>query len=162
MSHKDVAPTRDPFLHMPVPWVFVLAYFIGVGVQILVPVKARSGLQIPAQIGGAVLFVLGAAIAGWSLGLFRRGGRTTTTPGDFSTRLVTNGPFRFTRNPMYLGLVLAYLGEEGLVAQIWPLPFLALTVVYVNWFVLPIEEASLEEVFGERYRRYCAGVRRWI
>ena len=63
---------------------------------------------------------------------------------------------------MYLGLVLAYLGEEGLLTQVWPLLFLALTVGYVNWFVIPLEEASLEQGFGDRYRRYCAGVRRWI
>lgn len=161
-SHQDAAARRRPFLHMPVPWVFLMAYLMGVCLQILAPLDAGSSLRIAAQIGGAALFISGAAIAGWSLVLFRRGGRTTTTPGDASTRLVTKGPFGFTRNPMYLGLVLAYLGEEGLLTQVWPLLFLALTVGYVNWFVIPLEEASLEQGFGDRYRRYCAGVRRWI
>jgi protein-S-isoprenylcysteine O-methyltransferase Ste14 len=45
--------------------------------------------------------------------------------------------------------------------QIWPLPLLVLTLVYVNWFVIPVEEASLAE-FGDEYARYRARVRRWL
>ena len=93
-------------------------------------------------------------------GIFQRL-RTTTTPGEAPNRLVTTGPYRFTRNPMYLGLVLAYLGEQGMLILAWPLLFLALTVGYVNWFVIPLEEASLR-AFGPAYDAYRARVRRWI
>jgi protein-S-isoprenylcysteine O-methyltransferase Ste14 len=74
---------------------------------------------------------------------------------------VTAGPYRFTRNPMYVGLVLAYLGEQGMLLQVWPLLLLVLTVVYVNWFVIPVEETSLRS-FGPVYDAYRARVRRWI
>ncbi|HEV8261426.1 MAG TPA: methyltransferase [Burkholderiales bacterium] len=68
------------------------------------------------MITGGVLFSVGAVIAGCCLVIFRRA-RTTTVPGKSSVKLVTWGPYRFTRNPMYVGLVLAYLGEAGLLKQ---------------------------------------------
>jgi protein-S-isoprenylcysteine O-methyltransferase Ste14 len=108
-----------------------------------------------------MLFATGAAIAGWGWLTFRRT-RTTTVPGRASSSLVTWGPYRFTRNPMYLGLTLAYLGEAGILRQTWPVMLLPLTVAYVNWVVIPVEEAKLKEVFGEKYERYRARVRRWV
>ncbi len=98
---------------MPVPWVFVLAFPLGVGLQILIPLgPATASLSLLVMIAGAGLFVAGAVIAGWGLVIFHRL-RTTTTPGEDPNRLVTAGPYRFTRNPMYLGLVLTYLGEQA-------------------------------------------------
>jgi protein-S-isoprenylcysteine O-methyltransferase Ste14 len=151
---------RQPFLRMPVPWVFVLAYLVGVGVQLLVRVHVSSSTaSVAIQIAGGVAFAIGAGLAGWSLLIFRRAA-TTTVPGETSRELVTRGPYRLTRNPMYVGLILAYLGEEGLLAQIWPLLFLPVAVAYVNWFVLPVEEAALKTFDG--YSEYRARVRRWI
>lgn len=72
--------------------------------------------QRSAGVAGALLFLLGATIAGWGLVIFRRA-RTTTVPGRASAALVTWGPYRFSRNPMYVGLTLAYLGEAGLLRQ---------------------------------------------
>jgi protein-S-isoprenylcysteine O-methyltransferase Ste14 len=146
---------------MPVPWVFVIAYLLGVGLQLLVPLTPRSQtLSLLVRFAGVALFAAGATIAGWGLVIFHRGG-TTTTPGEAPAILVTAGPYRFTRNPMYVGLVLAYLGEQGMLLQVWPLLLLVLTVVYVNWFVIPVEETSLRS-FGPVYDAYRARVRRWI
>jgi protein-S-isoprenylcysteine O-methyltransferase Ste14 len=110
---------------------------------------------------GGVLFAIGAVIAGWSLWIFRKA-RTTTVPGRASAALVTWGPYRLTRNPMYVGLTAAYLGEAGLLRQAWPIVLLPLTLAYVNWIVIPLEEARLKEVFGDEYEQYRAKVRRWI
>jgi protein-S-isoprenylcysteine O-methyltransferase Ste14 len=63
---------------------------------------------------------------------------------------------------MYVGLTLAYLGEAGILRQVWPMLLLPLTVAYVNWVVIPVEEGKLTEVFGEEYERYRARVRRWV
>jgi len=112
-------------------------------------------------IAGGVLFAVGAVIAGWGLVIFRRTG-TTTVPGKSSVKLVTWGPYRFTRNPMYVGLVFAYLGEAALLKQIWPVLLLPFTVAYLNWTVVPVEEARLEQVFQDEYHLYCLRVRRWL
>jgi protein-S-isoprenylcysteine O-methyltransferase Ste14 len=63
---------------------------------------------------------------------------------------------------MYVGLSLAYLGEAGILRQTWPALLLPLTIAYVNWIVIPLEESKLKEVFGETYDRYRATVRRWV
>ena len=146
---------------IPVPWVFVLTYLFGVALghawPCLLPAAAHPGVAL---IGG-VLLAIGAGIAGWGLWTFRRAG-TTTVPGSASSVLVTWGPYRFTRNPMYVGLTLAYLGEAGLLHQTWPVFLLPLTLAYVNWIVIPVEEAKLKEVFAEEYERYRFNVRRWV
>jgi len=151
-------------LHIPVPWVFVLTYLVGVGLQLatrpLLPVRVWQTLPWVGLAGGA-LFVIGAAIAVWGLVTFRRA-RTTTVPGQVSAQLVTWGPYRFTRNPMYVGLIVAYLGEAGILRQIWPILLLPLTIAYVNGIVIPLEESKLLEAFGAAYQRYQARVGRWL
>jgi protein-S-isoprenylcysteine O-methyltransferase Ste14 len=129
-------------LHVPVPWVFVLTYLLGV---VLEHVHHRT---------------LSPTLA-WGLVLFGKA-KTTTVPGKLSGKLVTWGPYRFTRNPMYVGLVLAYLGEAGLLKQIWPVVLLPFTVAYINWTVIPVEEAKLEEAFPNEYKQYRAKVPRWF
>jgi len=63
---------------------------------------------------------------------------------------------------MYVGLVLAYVGEAGILRQVWPLVLLPLTVAYVNGIVIPLEEARLKDVFLDEYEEYRSRVRRWI
>ena len=147
-------------LHVPVPWIYVLTYLAGVGLELLRPVRSRSA-PAGVAIAGALLFLAGAVIAGWSLLIFHRHG-TTTVPGRTSAKLVTWGPYRFTRNPMYVGLALAYLGETGILKQAWPAVLLPLTLAYVNGIVIPVEEGRLEEAFGDDYDRYRSRVHRWI
>lgn len=66
------------------------------------------------------------------------------------------------RNPMYVGLTLAYLGEAGMLTQIWPVLFLPLVLIYLNRVVIPLEEQKLTEVFGSAYDDYRRRVHRWI
>jgi len=148
-------------MHVPVPWVFVLTYLLGAGLESLRPMMMLRQTALVSTIAGGVLFAVGAVIAGWGLVIFSRA-RTTTVPGRSSALLVTWGPYRFTRNPMYLGLVLAYLGEAGLLKQMWPILLLPLTVAYLNWTVIPVEEARLKEDFQGEYDQYRSRVRRWI
>jgi protein-S-isoprenylcysteine O-methyltransferase Ste14 len=63
---------------------------------------------------------------------------------------------------MYVGLILAYVGEAGILGQIWPVILLPLVIAYVNWIVIPLEESKLREVFSEEYDRYRKRVRRWL
>lgn len=139
-------------MKIPVPWVFVLAYLVGAIAERWWPTKRISMVPAAGGIGWA-LFGLGAVIAGWGLATFYRA-RTTTLPGETSSQLATWGPYRFTRNPMYVGLTLAYLGEAGLLRQTWPLALLPLVLAYLNWTVIPVEETKLLEAFGENYSTY--------
>ena len=148
-------------LRIPVPWVFVLTYIIGAALEHAVPLLAGNGGLRGISVAGGVLFAIGATIAGWGLLTFRLA-RTTTVPGKASSRLVSWGPYRFSRNPMYVGLIVAYLGEAGILRQVWPVILLPLTVAYVNWIVIPVEESKLREVFSEDYDRYRKRVRRWL
>jgi protein-S-isoprenylcysteine O-methyltransferase Ste14 len=164
MSATQHRASRNPLrllMRVPVPWVFVLTYLVGVGVEYAWPTHMAMEALPSVSVAGGVLFVIGAAVAGWGLLTFRRA-RTTTVPGRSSARLVTWGPYRFSRNPMYVGLTLAYLGEAGILRQVWPVLLLPLTVAYVNWVVIPVEEGKLREIFGEEYERYRARVRRWV
>lgn len=148
-------------MRVPVPWVFVLTYLLGELLESVFPTARSPKLALASVIVGGALFVVGALIAGWGLLIFRKA-RTTTVPGRSSAKLVTWGPYRFSRNPMYVGLVLAYLGEAALLKQLCPVLVLPFTLVYLNWTVIPVEEAKLEEVFQNEYRRYRLRVRRWI
>jgi len=148
-------------MRVPVPWVFVLTYLIGVGLEFALPAHLPKHRFPGVRYAGVLLFVAGAAVAGWSLLIFHRA-RTTTVPGKRSSRLVTWGPYRFTRNPMYVGLITAYLGEAGILEQIWPVLLLPLVILYVNSIVIPVEESRLKEAFQQDYDRYRARVRRWM
>jgi protein-S-isoprenylcysteine O-methyltransferase Ste14 len=149
-------------MQVPVPWVFVVGYLAGVGLQHAIPPRPYLSERTTHifSVSGMALFGVGAVIAGWGLVLFHKA-RTTTTPGEASNALVTRGPYRFTRNPMYVGLTIAYLGEMGILAQIAPIIPLLLVVAYVNWIVIPVEETQLRGLFGEDYARYCESVGRW-
>lgn len=164
MSTSEKASRGEPFqllLRIPVPWVFVLTYIIGAILERALPLHTGNRTLPGVRVAGGVIFGIGASIAAWGLLTFRRA-RTTTVPGQASSRFVTWGPYRFTRNPMYVGLILAYLGEAGILRQLWPVILLPLTVAYLNWVVIPLEESKLTEVFGDEYDRYRSKVRRWV
>jgi protein-S-isoprenylcysteine O-methyltransferase Ste14 len=149
-------------LYIPVPWVYVLTYLTSLVPQYFWPVVIQSHKAITTiKIAGVVLFVIGAFYAGWGLLIFHRA-QTTTTPGETSKKLVMSGPYRLSRNPMYVGLILAYLGEAGLLAQVWPVIFIPLIFSYVNWIVIPLEETVLKGDFGAEYENYCKRVHRWL
>lgn len=147
-------------LHVPVPWVFVIVYLVGAAIEWGWPSRVLAGVPHLSAAGGVVLG-LGAAVAGWGLVTFWRA-HTTTVPGQISSQMVTWGPYRFTRNPMYVGLTIAYLGEGLLLRQLWPIVLLPFVIAYVNWIVIPLEEAKLHEAFGGQYDQYRARVGRWV
>ena len=148
-------------MRVPVPWVFVALYLAGVGLEYVWPTQRIIAKLPGVRLVGAALFCIGAVLAGWGLLAFRRA-RTTTVPGQASTQLVTSGAHRLSRNPMYVGLILAYVGEAGILRQVWPILLLPLIVAYLNWVVIPVEEGKLMEAFGEAYQQYRARVRRWL
>jgi protein-S-isoprenylcysteine O-methyltransferase Ste14 len=91
-----------------------------------------------------------------------RSARTSMVPMRPSTALVTSGPYRVTRNPMYVGMAFLYAGLALLLGVIWSLAFLPAVLLMVDRFVIAREERYLEARFGEEYRAYKGRVRRWL
>ena len=151
-----------PLMNIPVPWVFILAYLIGFVAELYLPMRIRSGVSATViREVGLTLVGIGIVIAFSALGIFRKR-KTTTIPFETPSSLVTAGPYRFTRNPMYLGLTLIYIGVAGTRLEVWPLIVLPFLLAYIHFIVIPVEERRLAETFGDQYRQYRAGVRRWI
>ena len=111
----------------------------------------------------ALLFIVGAGLDVAGLVHFLKA-RTTVNPLDptAATRLVTGGLYRFTRNPMYLGLALLLLAWGIFLANAAALLGVPAFILYMNRFQIAPEERALEARFGAEYSRYCARVRRWI
>ena len=150
-----------PLMRIPVPWVFMLAYVAALALQLVAPVVIPQSSAFMIRITGAVLLAIGLLLALSALGLFR-GKSTTTVPFETPSTLVTSGPYRFTRNPMYVGLSLIYLGVEGTRLEVWPAIALPLVLLYVNFLVIPAEESRLRAAFGEPYVKYQELVGRWL
>jgi protein-S-isoprenylcysteine O-methyltransferase Ste14 len=93
-------------------------------------------------------------------GFFRA--RTTVRLDRPASSLVTSGPYRFTRNPMYVSLSLLYAGVATLYQSVWAWLFLPIVAAYIDRRVICSEEGFLARRFGPDYARYCARVRRWI
>ncbi|MGH7651079.1 MAG: methyltransferase family protein [Gemmatimonadaceae bacterium] len=161
-SEKIKQANAHPLMRIPVPWVYVFAYLVGVLLQIPWPIRISSPRNALALlVGGLVLVGAGMIVAFSALGLFRKRG-TTTIPFDTPSALVISGPYRFTRNPMYVGLALIYVGVAMTRAEVWPMVVLPLLLAYVSFEVIPVEERRLHEAFGDRYDEYMRGVRRWL
>ncbi len=124
---------------------------------------APSPLPAPALLRalGVLALAAGGAIGLSGLGAFRRG-RTSFLPHEPSTALVTDGPFRFTRNPLYVSLALFYLAASLWLDNLWMLLLVPPLVAAVDRLVVVREERYLEWIFGDAYRAYRARVRRWI
>jgi len=115
----------------------------------------------PASYAGVVPVILGIAIAAISSGMFIRAG-TGLLPFEEATTLVTGGFYRFSRNPMYLGMILMLAGAAFLLGSAGPLlPLVVFVLIIRNNFVLG-EERFLEAAFGQRYLEYKSKVRRWL
>jgi protein-S-isoprenylcysteine O-methyltransferase Ste14 len=98
----------------------------------------------------------------WAIVLFHREGTEVEPTSPTNRKLITSGPYQFTRNPMYLGLVILTLGIAIWVGA-WPM-FGAPTALFAtaNWVHIPFEEAKMRRQFGAVYDNYVAKVRRWI
>jgi protein-S-isoprenylcysteine O-methyltransferase Ste14 len=98
----------------------------------------------------------------WAIIIFRRAGTEVSPTSAANRELVIEGPYRFTRNPMYLGLVVVTLGI-AIWNGAWPM-FLAPIAVFVtaNWVHIPFEEAKMYRQFGAAYDDYVGRVRRWM
>ncbi len=114
-----------------------------------------------AQTIGRVLAVMGLALGAASVRTMRSAG-TPVQPERPSTTVVTEGPYRFTRNPIYLSMAILYSGLALAFNAAWPLLLLPSVLFAVTRGMIEREEEYLENRFGDRYRQYKERVRRWL
>lgn len=113
------------------------------------------------QVFGAVLIVSGLALVMHAFGLFTRAG-TDAIPFRNVTALVTGGIYRYTRNPMYLGMAAVLLGGAIAVGAATALLIAPLFAAIIEWRFIRPEEALLQGLFPDEFPAYCARVRRWL
>ncbi|PPV05519.1 hypothetical protein XBLMG947_3341 [Xanthomonas bromi] len=162
-GHSDTLATRAPWLvKMTSPVHFAVALGVGAWLQ------EALELPLPAPVPLAWIELAGGGIAGLGLALavscfilFARQ-RTTIMPSGHPSRLVSDGPYRFTRNLMYLALVLSYVGLCLQLGLLWAVALVPLPWFALQRYVIPFEEARLRTEFGRHYSDYCARVRRWL
>lgn len=151
------------FLELRVPPVLVVA---AVAVLMWLVARLTPSLRVDLPGRGVVALVLltsGAAIAWAGVSSFRRASTTVNPirPQDASS-LVTSGVYRFTRNPMYLGLLLALLGWAAWLAHPLALLVALLFVPYMGRFQIAPEERALRAAFGKDFETYARRTRRWL
>ncbi len=143
------------------PAVPLLTILVGVVFNRVSPFKFKLSALPRYGIGGAII---GVAVLGLGLSsviLLRRTGQSEN-PWTPTTKIVTRGPYRFTRNPLYLQMVLGCIGFAVLLRNLWILLLTPLCVWALQVLAILPEEAYLERKFGESYRSYKCRVRRWL
>ncbi len=123
-----------------------------------------AGLTAPLHfpLVGLAIFAIGFLISASGRRAFARAGTEVVPASKKNSSLVVSGPFNYTRNPMYLGILVATLGLAFVIGT--GLAFAAPVVffLFVNFISIPYEEDKMERQFGDEYRTYKARVRRWI
>jgi protein-S-isoprenylcysteine O-methyltransferase Ste14 len=147
------------FVPPPLLFVIPIAAAVMLGSKWPWPLSDRSGLLL---LGGVVMIVAGIAVGLASVYSFRKASTTILPAGRPTTAIVGSGPYRFTRNPMYVAMACAYIGISLMLNNLWALVLLPVVVIVVDTFVIRREERYLTAKFGEPYREYCARVRRWL
>ena len=138
--------------------VFLAGLFLETVVRIPIVGEFRAPLL---TLFGLAIVGLGFFLSLWGMLTFRRH-RTGILPFRPATTLVETGPYRFTRNPMYVGLTTAHVGGALALNVAWPLLLLPIALYLILRFVIRREEAYLAGVFGAEYEAFKQRVRRWI
>jgi protein-S-isoprenylcysteine O-methyltransferase Ste14 len=156
------ARRRGPGVHLPPPLLFVVAFGLGwyLDRRLEFAIDGDGAGLVQSALGAAGL-AAGFAMMLWAVVTFALA-RTPIYPNRPARQLVMSGPYRFSRNPMYLGLTVAYLGGTLATNLAWPLVLLPPVLAVVRIFIIGREERYLSEAFGSAYDGYRRRVRRWI
>ncbi|HKV00776.1 MAG TPA: isoprenylcysteine carboxylmethyltransferase family protein [Ktedonobacteraceae bacterium] len=152
----------NPGIIAPPPLIYAGSLALGLILNARFPARLVSFLP------RVVRAILGGSLVGFALTVITLAFRTmmragtNVDPSRPATVLVVDGPFKYTRNPLYLSLTLLYAGIAILVNSLWTMLLLPVVLVVMRKGVVDREERYLARKFGEQYLRYKASVRRWI
>ena len=151
--------TDKPGVAAPPPLLYGSAFFLVLVFRWFWPMPI-FGHAVALWLGLALL-VLGVGIAAWGIRTMQAAG-TNVNPALPTTAIVASGPFRFSRNPLYLALTLLYLGLTLAFNTWWGIVVLVPVLIIMHRGVVQREERYLEQKFGETYRQYRSKVRRYL
>jgi protein-S-isoprenylcysteine O-methyltransferase Ste14 len=153
---------RGPGVRFPPPILFVAgfaaAWYLDTRLEFVIDGTGPGPVQTAI---GLLMLAGGLLMMAWGMKTFVYH-RTPIVPISRARALVRSGPYRFSRNPMYVGLTSAYLGGALVTNMAWPLVLLPFVLVALVSFVIRKEEAYLQSEFGADYDLYCRQVRRWL
>jgi protein-S-isoprenylcysteine O-methyltransferase Ste14 len=138
---------------------FLILLVLSVLFHLTVPVCVL--LHAPFTFSGIIFMGLGLVTAIRCRSLFLQN-RTTLSPYESPACLITTGPFRLSRNPVYLAMAVILFGSAVVMGTLAPFVFTGLFIVIMDLLFIPDEEERLEKIFGREYRDYKKNVRRWI
>jgi protein-S-isoprenylcysteine O-methyltransferase Ste14 len=157
-----IAPRDTAGVIAPPPLLFGIPWLVGVVLGWIFPVRLLPSAALPAARAiGNVDALLAIALGVWAARTFRSAA-TTPNPYRPTTAITAGGPYRYTRNPMYVGMLLLYLALTVIANTPWPLLWLPFVLIAMRRGVIDREERYLEGKFGDEYRAYRARVRRWL
>ncbi len=154
----DTADTAQVLVRPPLAW--GLAVIAGLALDRLLPLPFLP-VDLPRGWLGAMVFVLALGLFAWAIVTMTGAGSNVPTNLP-TTTIVETGPYRFTRNPIYLGMFLGLIGLSIAFDNLWLLIMLAPFALVIRYGVVAREEAYLEGKFGDGYRGYRVRVRRWL
>ena len=141
------------------PVYFLLSILLMLLVDRFIPFYKLFGE--PVNYLGLILILTGVALSVWGAGTFRQAD-TPVKPFEQPTKLIIHGPFRFSRNPMYLGMMVVLLGIWILFGSLAPLFVILIFFYIISQGFIKHEEPYMEDLFGEDYLQYKQRVRRWL
>lgn len=155
-------PDDRPAVPVKPPIVLIALLVLGVTLQWFAPVGGglfawgANGLLM-----GVIFAASGVLIASSAMRGFVQAG-TTVMPDRPNTALVRGGLYKYSRNPMYIGLILIYAGFAALLGSVWAFILLPAFIGYIRYFAIACEEAYLKRRFGESYVAYMRKIPRWF
>lgn len=153
---------RLPNLRFPPPAIFAGAFFGGLLLETVLRIRIVGDLREPLlSLFGFAVLALGFFLMLWGATTFWRHG-TSVLPFRPVSAFVQTGPYRFTRNPMYLGMTVVHIGGALALNAGWPLILLPLAIYLIVRLVIRPEEEYLTERFGSEYEAFKRRVRRWF
>jgi protein-S-isoprenylcysteine O-methyltransferase Ste14 len=154
----DTADTAHVIVRPPLAW--GLAVIAGLALDWLVPLPFLPA-DLHAGWLGAMVFTVALALLAWAIVTITRAGSNVPTNRP-TTTVVESGPYRFTRNPIYLGMFLGLIGLAIAFDDLWLLIMIVPFALVIRFGVVAREEAYLDRKFGDVYRGYCSRVPRWL
>lgn len=148
----------NTIIHPPIAWALAVAVSLGADWRYPLPFVPSF---VPGLWLGAAVFAVGFVTAIWAITTIRRAGTRVETNKP-TTTIVADGPYRLTRNPIYVGMFLGQIGLAVVINSLWFLAALAPFCLVIRYGVVAREEIYLERKFGDAYLSYKSRVRRWL